>query len=153
MWNAVGRGVISVPCSSQGCGLILAYGTSYAAPLGKNTPENIYTCLIIQLGLPKWHICSFAHNKIHLHFLLIIQHTVYFVFASIPGLTKYWCALFKCNIVLYLQHKNIQCQTGIVSICLIPPCFLGRTVLPLRVAHLLTRCTLGKYWFSVMLPC
>lgn len=34
-------------------GLILAYGTSNAAPLGKNTPENIYTCLIIQLGLPK----------------------------------------------------------------------------------------------------
>lgn len=32
---------------------ILAYGTSCATPVGKNTPENVYMHLIIQLGLPE----------------------------------------------------------------------------------------------------
>lgn len=49
--------------------LILTYGTSWAAPLGKNTSENVYMHAITQLGLPEMTHFPLLHTIKHLHFL------------------------------------------------------------------------------------
>lgn len=49
--------------------LILTYGTSWAAPLGKNTSENAYMHVIIQLGLPEMTHFALLHTITHSHFL------------------------------------------------------------------------------------